>query len=284
VNPHIDPTLFAAPDLSFATLPSGVVLPYLERGAGEPLLFVHGSLCDYRYWAPQMEPLAQQFRCIVPSLSHYWPALDACIQSEFGWDTHVAELAGFIAALGLDSVHLVGHSRGGNLAYQLARRHPRLVRSLVLADPGGPLLLNDDEDAALPAATNVLRSRAASLIDAGEFEAGLELFVDSVSAPGTWKQSPRAFRQMALANATTLPKQLCDPLPAFSASSAAGIKCRTLLIDGQRSPRMFRNNAAALAQWVQFAERVTIDGATHGMNVSHPQQFNRQLIAFVNGD
>jgi pimeloyl-ACP methyl ester carboxylesterase len=81
VNPHIDPTLFAAPDLSFATLPSGVVLPYLERGAGEPLLFVHGSLCDYRYWAPQMEPLAQQFRCIVPSLSHYWPALDACISS-----------------------------------------------------------------------------------------------------------------------------------------------------------------------------------------------------------
>jgi pimeloyl-ACP methyl ester carboxylesterase len=116
VNQRIDPSLLAPPDLSFATLHSGVVLPYLERGEGEPLLFVHGSLCDYRYWAPQLDGLADDFRCISPSLSHYWPAADACIQGDFGWESHLHELADFIEALGLESVHVVGHSRGGSIA------------------------------------------------------------------------------------------------------------------------------------------------------------------------
>ena len=30
-------------------------MPYVEAGEGELLLFVHGSLCDYRYWQPQLD-------------------------------------------------------------------------------------------------------------------------------------------------------------------------------------------------------------------------------------
>lgn len=281
MNQRIDPSLLAAPDLSYATLHSGIALPFLERGEGEPVLFVHGSLCDYRYWMPQLNGLSEHFRCIAPSLSHYWPAADACIQGDFGWESHVTELADFIAAMGLESVHLVGHSRGGCVAWHLARRYPRLVRSLVLADPGGPLSRVDDDEAALPPATNTLRTRAADLIHSGEVEAGLELFVDSVSVPGAWKKSSAGFRQMAIANATTLPKQLQDPLPPYAPRAAGEIKCRTLLIDGQRSPLMFRNNVEALEQWIAFARRVTIKGATHGMNGTHPDLFNTHVHTFI---
>ena len=42
-------------------------------------------------------------------------------------------LAGFLDALGLKSVHLVGLSFGGALALEFYRRHPRTVMSLVLA-------------------------------------------------------------------------------------------------------------------------------------------------------
>lgn len=281
MNQRIDPSLLAAPDLSYATLQSGIALPFLERGEGEPLLFVHGSLCDYRYWMPQLDGLSDHFRCIAPSLSHYWPAADAVIQGDFGWESHVAELADFIAALGLESVHLVGHSRGGSIAWNLARRYPRLVRSLVLADPGGPLARIEEDNAVLPPATNALRTRAADFIHRGEVETGLELFVDSVSMPGAWKKSTEGFRQMAIANATTLPKQLQDPLPAYGPRAAAEIKCRTLLIDGQRSPLMFRNNVEALEQWTGYARRVTIKGATHGMNGTHPDIFNSHLHTFI---
>jgi pimeloyl-ACP methyl ester carboxylesterase len=136
-------------------------------------------------------------------------------------------------------------------------------------------------DASLPTATNALRARVVDLIEAGEIDAGLELFVDSVSAPGSWRKSSVAFRTMATDNAATLPKQLRDPLPAYSRDAARGVKCRTLLIEGQRSPRMFRNNVEKLADWIDYADKQTIAGASHGMNVSNAGAFNRLVHSFA---
>jgi pimeloyl-ACP methyl ester carboxylesterase len=256
-------------------------VPYVVSGSGAPLVFVHGSLCDYRYWSGQTDFLSKHFLCVSVSLSHYWPASDACIQGEFGWKTHVAELAEFIAAMNLGPVHLVGHSRGGCVAFHVAREYPRLVKTLTLADPGGPLQIDRAPEAALPPATNVLRAKVADLIESGAIDAGLELFVDSVSMPGFWRKSPASFRTMAIDNAATLPKQFRDPLPAYSHDAARDVKCRTLLIEGEKSPRMFRNNVEKLADWIDYADKQTIAGASHGMNVAKPAVFNRLVHAFV---
>jgi pimeloyl-ACP methyl ester carboxylesterase len=107
------------------------------------------------------------------------------------------------------------------------------------------------------------------------------MFVDSVSMPGFWKKSTESFRRMALDNALTLPKQFRDPLPAYTREAARDIKCRTLLIDGEKSPRMFRNNVEKLEEWIEFAERQTIARASHGMNVASPGAFNRAVLAFA---
>jgi pimeloyl-ACP methyl ester carboxylesterase len=137
------------------------------------------------------------------------------------------------------------------------------------------------QEASLPAATNALRAKVASMIEEGVIEPGLELFVDSVSAPGAWRKSTAAFRRMAIDNASTLPKQFRDTLPAYSRDTAAQVKCRTLLVDGQKSPRMFRNNVDSLETWIYLAQRATVAGASHGMNVASPSAFNRMLVSFI---
>ncbi|WP_443114134.1 alpha/beta fold hydrolase [Herbaspirillum seropedicae] len=283
MNARTDTTLFADPDLRLVTTRSGSRIPFLSQGSGEPLVFVHGSLCDYRYWKGQVAALSRHFHCISVSLSHYWPGLqdEAGASKEFSWAAHAEEVADLVAALGLGPVHLVGHSRGACVAFHAARQHPHLVRTLTLADPGGPLQSDSAAEAALPPATQALRARVAELIEAGQTEQGLEMFVDSVSVAGAWSRSPAGFRAMASANAATLPLQFKDALPAYTEEDAAALRCKTLLIGGEKSPRMYRDNIAALSQWILTAEEHVIAGASHGMNVSHPAAFNRALQAFL---
>lgn len=282
MNARIDPPILATPDLQLANIASGVRMPYVRLGAGEPIVFVHGSLCDYRYWNGQTGALSKKFLCISTSLSHYWPGGHA-LQAEFSWSTHVAELAEFIASMDVGPVHLVGHSRGGCIAFQLARSAPHLVKTLTLADPGGPLQMEGGLEASLPAATSLLREEVSRLIESGETEAGLEKFIDSVSMPGIWRKSSPSFRAMAAVNAATLPKQFRDPLPAYTRAAAREIACRTLLIAGERSPRMYRDNVDMLAAWMRQVDKRLMAGASHGMNVTHPAAFNRLLEAFLKG-
>jgi pimeloyl-ACP methyl ester carboxylesterase len=266
----------------FLGIASGLSVPYIEQGMGEPMVFIHGSLCDYRYWKLQLNSLSARFRCFAPSLSHYWPAADARGAGDFSWRAHVTEMAEFIEALGLGPVHLVGHSRGGCVAFHLARDYPHLVKTLTLADPGGPLQIGAQAGpATMPAATLALRARVADLIGAGALELGLAMFIDSVSMPGFWSKSTAGFRRMALDNVQTLPKQFKDPLPAYVQEMAHEVQCRTLLLEGQRSPRMYRSNVEKLREWIADVRCETISGASHGMNLANPVAFNRAIERFV---
>ena len=256
-------------------------MPYVEAGEGEPLLFVHGSLCDYRYWQPQLAGLSKHYRCIAVSLTHYWPVTDTGPDLPFSWSEHADEVAEFIDRFGAGPAHVVGHSRGGCIAFHFARRHARHVRTLTLADPGGPLQIAGRPPARLPETVNALRAKAAQLIDAGEVDAGLQLFVDSVSRPGFWAMSTPGFRRMATDNAHTLARQFRDPLPAYVPEEAAEVRCPVLLIDGEKSPDMFRRTATALQSWLPDARRETVRGASHGMNLAHPSAFNRYVDEFI---
>ncbi|MCC8395338.1 alpha/beta hydrolase [Paraburkholderia sp. MMS20-SJTR3] len=259
-------------------------MPYVEAGDGELLLFVHGSLCDYRYWQPQLAGLSKRYRCVAVSLTHYWPATGSAPDLPFSWSAHAAEVGEFIERFDAGPAHVVGHSRGGCVAYHCARRHPERVRTLTLADPGGPLQVAGRASASPPEAVNPvnpLRAKAALLIEAGEVEAGLQLFVDSVSRPGFWAMSTPAFRRMATDNAHTLARQLRDPLPAYVPEDAADLLCPVLLIDGEKSPDMFRRTVTALQSWLPDARRATVRGASHGMNLAHPSAFNRYVDEFI---
>ena len=268
---------------------------YIEVGKGtSTLLFIHGSLCDYRYWRPQTDALALHHHVIAPSLSHYYPRLPSAKGTPFSWIAHVEQVSAFIERLGQikaataappaaahSPIHLIGHSRGAAIAYQVALRNPDAIQSLTLVDPAGPREQDGSCEITESPSTRGLRKRAAELIAQGAVDEGLRLFVDSTSRPGFWDRSAEVFKNMARDNATTLVMQLSDPLPLYRQAEAQSLALRTLMVAGERSPAVYKDNAIALARFIPNATEATIAGASHGMTWTHSQAFNRELLKFT---
>ena len=91
-------------------------LHYTQAGtgaAGAPILLIHGSLCDYRYWRWQVPAFAEAHRIIAPSLRGCWPDARSHPRAEYAVDRHAGDLAHLLRALDEHGgAHVIGHSRG----------------------------------------------------------------------------------------------------------------------------------------------------------------------------
>lgn len=250
------------------------LIHYTRAGSGPLLLLIHGSLCDYRYWRWQLPALGQGYTVVAPSLPGYWPdALDREDPS-FSIARHTDAMLAFIRHIGDGRpVHVLGHSRGAHVAMNIALQAPELTRSLTLADPG--FRFEGDAESA------TIHTEAVALLARGEAEQALSLFVDTVNAPGTWRQMVGWFKEMIRDNAWTLLSQVREPNTAVDPSRLADVATRTLLIGGSDSPARFRSRIAALEQVLPNAVRMAIPLASHGMNLANPKAFNLAVLNFL---
>ncbi|SFR87575.1 Pimeloyl-ACP methyl ester carboxylesterase [Agromyces sp. CF514] len=125
-------TSFAAP-VAGGRLAGGQWHP---DAAGTPVLAVHGITATHRSWDLFAEALPDR-RVIAPDLrgrgrSNALPAPYTLVQ-------HADDLAAVLDALGVDRVHVVGHSMGAFVSVRFAERHPDRVAGLSLVDGGLPV-------------------------------------------------------------------------------------------------------------------------------------------------
>ena len=84
-----------------------------------------------------------------------------------------------------------------------------------------------------------------------------------------------------VANAGALKAQLRSGFPDFSDEDARGIKVPTLLVSGELSPIHLTAVADRLQELLPDVERLNISEAGHPMFISHPDDFNRGVIEFI---
>ena len=118
-----------------------LTLHVAELGEGEAVLLVHGFPAYWEDWREQMEALAAKgFRAIAFDLPGYGESDQLPGMLDYRATLLAADIAGLIRALGLHSVHVLGHDWGGTLAYCLAAEHPELVKKLIVLNAGHPEL------------------------------------------------------------------------------------------------------------------------------------------------
>jgi len=261
---------------------NGYDMAYLEVGQGEPLVCVHGSLCDFRIWSPVLGPLSRRHSVIAVSLRHYFPEAWDGAGDDFTIEQHVDDVIGFLEMIG-GKVDLLGHSRGGHIAFRIAQKRPDLLRRVVLAEPGGELDASLRSGNANPPPPGGEIVAAAKKIAAGDVDGGLEIFVDMIGGPGWWKRSPAATQQERRDNAYTLVGQVNERRRAFSRADAEGIRVPSLFIGGADTGGLLAMIVNALAAHVPGARLAIIPNTTHSMFVQDPVRFGEIVLDFLAG-
>jgi pimeloyl-ACP methyl ester carboxylesterase len=262
---------------------NGTPFTYVEQGKGIPIVLVHGAMGDYRTWTGEMDAFADHYHVVSYSQRYHYP--NTWTEGDFSVQGHLADLVALLQALNLGPVHLIGHSSGGVLAALVAREHPELVRSLVLAEPslGGLVAANDAAATPWRAQFGTVVKTARDLVQNGQSEQAVIAFFDFVNeGGGGYKAMPEFYRSELLQNASTVKPMLASPPPpSFTCDDAKTITVATLLVEGQLTHEFRRMVNAELQRCLPHAERTVVPGAAHPLEMVKPQEFNAAVLQFL---
>ena len=259
----------------------GVKLHYLEWGepTNPSLILLHGGSAHAHWWDHIASALGQDYRIL---------ALDLRGHGDSNWmqppayeiEDYVADLAAFVATLGLTSFILLGHSLGGFIALSYATAQAEKLKALIVVDIGSRL--------GGSRFMRLLRHLPIPVYrDESELLARFRLLpAETKAAPGLLHSiARRSVRPVESGGLTlkfdraTLTRESRD-LRKFLPQ----ITCPILLLRGNESQNL---SAAVLAEMVQsclYARGVEIPSAGHHVFLDNPAAFLETVRGFLDGE
>jgi pimeloyl-ACP methyl ester carboxylesterase len=258
----------------------GARFHYVDRGVGEPMVLVHGTLQDYTAWLPHVDVLDDNYRVIAYSRRHNWPNDNGDPPPDYSARYAARDLAGLIEALELEPVHLVGFSYGALTSLLVAIERPELIRTLVLAEP--PL---EPEALDLPAGAWIRNvPRYAGLVRQGKVRQGMELFAGDVLGEERVQQIPETDWDQLMLNAGEFRALVSSsrPYPPIRVKKLKRIRRPTLVLLGEDNiGTAFESSNDALVRYIPGAEAVTIPGAGHIMWIEQGVVTRQAVLGFL---
>lgn len=265
---------------------TAVELHYEDFGSGRPVVLIHGWPLSGRSWENQVPALVEDgYRVITydrrgfGSSSQPWNGYD--------YDTFAADLHALLEHLDLTDVTLVGFSMGGGeVARYVGRYGADRIGKAVFAAAVPPFLHKSPEnpdggvdDATLTGFHDGLRADRIAFVDGfvtGFFSVGDRH--DLVSEP------LRQYNVAIAAGASA--KGTLDCTTAFSTTDfrddLAKFTIPTLVIHGDSDAIVpFEVSGKRTAEAIPDSKLVLVPDAPHGLNVTHADTFNAELLAFL---
>lgn len=233
----------------------GWPIHYEVAGAGEPMVLVHGLSESTRLWYRNLPALAERYRVYLIDL----PGFGAMrkFRRQFDLKQSGAWLEGWMRAVGLETAYLVGHSMGGYISMAVAARHPEKVRRLVLVDSIGIHFDLPVKRLVYPALKAIARTMPAfwTCIGYDYLRAGPLMVLN-------------ASRQIITLDTSDV---------------LAAVRVPTLVIWGENDDLVPFSLGRQLHERLAGARLFVLAGANHFCMFEQPCEFNRALLAFLQG-
>jgi pimeloyl-ACP methyl ester carboxylesterase len=115
---------------------------------GAPVLFLHGNMSNATWWEEPMLRLPDGFWGIAPDQRGFGDADATCkIDATRGMGDLADDAIALLDQLGLQRVHIVGNSLGGNVVWRILRDYTDRVLTATLPGPGSPFGFGGTKDA-----------------------------------------------------------------------------------------------------------------------------------------
>lgn len=263
---------------------NGITLHYLDWGPAEapPVVLLHGITGHARVWDHLAERLLPGRRVLALDQRGHGDS-DPAPDDDYRVGAMADDVAAFAGSLRLDRFALVGHSMGGRIAIKYAADHAARLERLVIIDIGPDINLAGlqrvrDMMAKSPErieseewAVEYIR-RANPLQDVRMLRErvrhGLKRLPDGEL---TWKYA-KGLRDM-MREGRRDAVDLWEPLPR--------IPCPTLIVRGAESDILAPEVAKKMAERLPDGHVVEIEGAGHTVPADRPEEFVREIRAFL---
>ena len=254
-------------------------LACLDRGSGRPVVFVHGWSLSSAIWTLQTDWLASRGLRVVAYDKRGHGDSDKPSDG-YDMDALATDLAAVLDQLDLDDVTLVGHSMGaGEVARYLAGHGSRRIRHTVLVAPTTPFALKTADNP-----EGVDRAVYDKLVAALQADRPAYL---AAGAPGFFgRDAEPELVEWGLSIALqAAPQALVKCLRAFTESDfradMRAFTMPTLVLYGTGDQPSIVRNAQRTAAAIAGSRLEPYEGAPHGLFLTDPQRFNRDVLGFV---
>jgi flavin reductase (DIM6/NTAB) family NADH-FMN oxidoreductase RutF/pimeloyl-ACP methyl ester carboxylesterase len=240
---------------------------YLERGAGEVIVLIHGVGLNADVWAPQIEALAKNYRVIAYDMLGH--GASTAPSGDVTLEAYVDQLLKLLDQLGIKACNVIGHSMGGLVALGFALSHPK--RALRVG------VLNSVYERTKEARADV-EARAAEIAKSGrvgDVEQPLQRWFGDVQSPAR----DRIKRWLEANN----PKNYAAAYKLFATSDRAfsgklgELAHPSLFLTGSLDPNSTPGMAKAMAQATPRGKALILEGERHMMALVSPESVNTAL-------
>ena len=249
---------------------------WTDEGRGLPLVFIHGFPLSRDCWQPQIEDLSSSYRVIAPNLPGFGGRQGAAGAATM--DAFADDISSLLVDLDTGPVVLAGHSMGGYVALAFARRHPDLLRGLVLiATRSGP----DSPEVAAG------RGAAAEKVNSSNIEGMVDGMVPKMLAPvNRNSESLAAIRGFMMSSSRdgVIGALLGMANRPDSTPGLSGISVPTLVVTGADDEVIPPEESEALAAAIPGARLRVLPDAGHMVAWEQPEAFARELRDWLPGD
>ena len=276
----------AAPEVKSIFI-NGDSIHYIDVGKGDPVVFVHGAVGDYRTFGKQMDEFTKSHRVSAYSRRFAYPNQQTINDStRLSAVSHASDLAELLKALKLGPANLYGHSYGADIALLTAIDHPELVSSLILGEPfisslmqqvpGGDTVLNNFFTAAFVPVVEAFKNN--------KNEEGVKALINGVMGDSLYyDRLSQKDRDIMMANFPEAKGILLgkDNFPLVVCDDVKKIKAPVLLLKGDKSPAIFSVMIEELNRCLSNREVATLTNTSHGLEYESPAEFNKTVLGFI---